>query len=67
MIPAFSTGSLYPMEPEKAVLAACDAGFRTLEVFVNCEYEWSDEYIDLFLALLEERGMRVTSIHPYQS
>ncbi len=67
MIPAFSTGSLYPMEPEKAALAAYDAGFRTLEVFVNCEYEWSDEYIDLFLALLEERGMRVTSVHPYQS
>ena len=67
MITAFSTGSLYPMEPEKAVLAAHDAGFRTLEIFVNCEYEWSDEYIDLFRALLEEREMRVTSIHPYQS
>ncbi|MBR5742820.1 MAG: sugar phosphate isomerase/epimerase, partial [Clostridia bacterium] len=34
---------------------------------VNCEYEWSDDYIDLFRALLEEREMRVASIHPYQS
>lgn len=67
MISAFSTGSLYPTEPEKAVLAACDAGFRTLEIFVNCEYEWSDEYISHLRALLEERGMQVTSIHPYQS
>ena len=67
MISAFSTGSLYPMEPEKAVLAAFDAGFRTLEIFVNCEYEWSDEYISRLRVLLEERGMQITSIHPYQS
>ena len=35
---AFSTASLYPMEPEKAALAAFEAGYRDLEFFVNCEY-----------------------------
>ncbi|MBE7000937.1 MAG: sugar phosphate isomerase/epimerase, partial [Ruminococcaceae bacterium] len=61
----FSTASLYPMEPEKAALVAYDTGFRDLEVFVNCEYEQSQAYIDLLRRLLEEREMRVHSFHPY--
>ena len=64
---ALSTGSLYPMTPEDAALTAYEAGFRAIEIFVNCEYEWSDDYIDRMRALLEERGMYVHSIHPYLS
>lgn len=64
---AFSTASLYPMEPEKAALVAFDAGYRDLEVFVNCEYEQSEEYIDLLCRLLAEREMRIGSFHPYMA
>ncbi|MBR6762308.1 MAG: sugar phosphate isomerase/epimerase [Clostridia bacterium] len=64
---AFSTASLYPMEPEKAALAAFDAGYRDLEIFVNCEYEQTEEYIDLLNRLLDERGMRIHSFHPYMA
>ena len=67
MFTAFSTGSLFPLEPEKAAIVAADAGYKDIEVFVNCDYEQSDEYIDLFLPLLEERGMKVNSFHPYLS
>ncbi|MBR5867947.1 MAG: sugar phosphate isomerase/epimerase, partial [Clostridia bacterium] len=64
---AFSTASLYPMEPEKAALAAFEAGYRDLEIFVNCEYEQSEEYIDLLNCLLAERGMQIRSFHPYMA
>lgn len=67
MYTAFSTGSLFPLEPEKAAIVASDAGYKEIELFVNCDYEQSDDYIDLFLPLLEERGMKVHSFHPYLS
>ena len=67
MYTSFSTGSLFPLEPEKAAIVASDAGYRHIELFINCDYEQSDDYIDLFLPLLEEKGLKVGSFHPYLS
>jgi len=55
------------MEPEKGAMEALNCGYRHLELFLNCEYEFSDEYTDLFRHLAEEKNFHIGSVHPFTS
>lgn len=67
MYSSFSTASLFPMEVEKAVHAAVEIGYKHLELFINSEYEFSDEFIFKIRNYLDPRDVVIDSIHPYLS
>ena len=67
MYSSFSTASLFPMEVENAVHIAVEIGYKHLELFINSEYEFSDEFIFKIRNYLDPRGVIVDSIHPYLS
>lgn len=62
-----STGSFYPMEPEKAIIEVSKTNAKTIEIFFNCEYELSKEYLRDLKKLIEYYGLSVISVHPYTS
>ena len=62
-----SSAVFYPMEVEKSVSRIIDLGFKKCEVFINCECEYSDSFIDDIRARLDAGGVEVVSMHPYTS
>lgn len=64
---AISTACLYPLETEKSLAALLKLGFRQFEVFVNCESEFSDEFISLLTSMLKPYDAHVCSMHLYTS
>ncbi|MBQ9986277.1 MAG: sugar phosphate isomerase/epimerase [Oscillospiraceae bacterium] len=60
-----SSAVFYPLESEKAIEKALRLGFDTFEFFFNCDYEISEEFIELIKEKLDRAGARVLSIHPY--
>lgn len=60
-----STGCLYPMLVEESIEILADNGFDLFELFLNCEYEFSDEYVDIINEITARRNVRLKSIHFY--
>lgn len=49
------------------MLSVAQLGVGCTEVFVNTDSEFSTAYIEALAALIADRGVRVTSVHPYSS
>lgn len=62
-----SSAVFYPMETEKAIDKIIELGFKKAELFLNCESEYEDEYIDEIKACMDAAGVEVVSVHPYTS
>ena len=62
-----STACFYPLETEKALSKLILMGFKTFEVFINTESEYSSEYIKKMRSMLEEFGANVFSFHFHTS
>ncbi|MGE4549381.1 MAG: sugar phosphate isomerase/epimerase family protein [Intestinibacillus sp.] len=62
-----STACFYPEPLEQAVQEVAQLGVRNTEVFVNTESEFKLDFIEALYALLSQKGLRVTSVHPYSS
>lgn len=62
-----STANLYPMRTEEAFKALLDAGFRTVEVFINTESEATAEFAEEIREMAEAYGAHIPSVHSYNS
>lgn len=55
----------YPEPPETFIKTICSLGVKNIELFVNCEYETSPEYIKEIKAILDGEGAKCVSMHPF--
>lgn len=62
-----STASLYPLETEKALEAVAKSGADCTEIFFNCKYELTEDFVKLLCKIKNEYGIRISSIHPTMS
>lgn len=62
-----STACLYPLETERSLEILLKQGFRTFEIFANCQSELTDNYINRILNQLKEYGAEIYSFHPFTS
>lgn len=62
-----SSAVFYPVETEKAIDKIIDLGFKKVELFLNCEREYEDAFIDLIKPKLDSAQVEVVSVHPYTS
>ncbi len=60
-----STGCVYPMLVEEAIEKLSDCGFNVFELFLNCDYEFSDEYADIINKITVQKNVKIKSIHFY--
>ena len=60
-----SSAVFYPQESEKAFDRALALGFDTFEFFFNCDYEISDEFVDIIKAKCVASSADIISLHPY--
>lgn len=60
-----STACLYPMVLEKAFLSLAQAGVKTTEIFVNSHCELTGTFKNEMLAIQNEYGIEVVSVHPF--
>ncbi len=64
---AISSAVFYPEQTEEALKRAIELGFRKFEIFFNCDYEISGEYVKKLSEILSPVGAEVISVHPYTS
>ena len=62
-----STANLYPMRTEEAFKTLLQAGFRTIEVFINTESEATAEFAAEIREMADSFGARIPSVHSYNS
>ncbi len=62
-----SSAVFYPMETEIAVDKIIQLGFKKVELFLNCESEYEDAFINSVKEKLDAAQVQVVSIHPYTS
>ncbi|HOB37226.1 MAG TPA: sugar phosphate isomerase/epimerase [Candidatus Avimonas sp.] len=62
-----STANLYPMRTEDAFKALLEAGFRTIEVFLNTESEATAEFAAKLKRMAGDYGARIPALHSYNS
>ena len=62
-----STSCFYPMETEKALKTALDAGISHFEVHFSTFSELSDSYLKEMRKMLRSYGAKVHSVHPFYS
>ncbi len=62
-----STSCFYPMETEKALLTLAESGVKTAEIFFNSHSEITGSVIREIMAIKENYGITVNSVHPYLS
>lgn len=62
-----SSACLFPLDTIQSVQACADAGFGLQEIFINTDSELSGEYFARLKKTVAERGIRITSIHPFTS
>lgn len=62
-----STACLYPQLTEKCLDKLLNMGFRTFEVFVNAESEFSHSFMRELKKRADAFGATFTSVHPYTS
>lgn len=64
---AISTACLYPLETEKSLKILLEQGFRNFEFFLNCESEFSDEFLSMLTSMLDAYNAKVCSVHLFMS
>lgn len=62
-----STACFYPEPLEDAVERIARLGLRTIEIFFNTESEFREPYYSELRQMVEERGLKVVSVHPFTS
>lgn len=62
-----STASLYPLETEKAFEMIAKSGADCTEIFFNCKYELTKDFVEILRGIKNEYGIKVSSIHPTMS
>jgi sugar phosphate isomerase/epimerase len=62
-----STACFFPLETEKALSKLILMGFKTFEVFINTESEYSSEYIKKMRSQLENNNANAYSFHFHTS
>jgi sugar phosphate isomerase/epimerase len=62
-----STANLYPMQTEDALKILLEAGFRTIEVFINTESEAMAEFARELKKRADDYGACIRSLHSYNS
>ena len=62
-----STSNFYPEQPETALKQILDAGFRTVEIFLNAPSELKPSFVDDLKRQCDDAGARVAAIHPFSS
>ncbi len=62
-----SSAVFYPELLENSIDKIAELGFKKIEVFFNCDYEISDEYLKALSRKLREAQIEVVSVHPHTS
>ncbi len=62
-----SSACLFPLETIRAVEECADAGFGIEEIFINTDSELTGPYFRKLKRTVRERGIKVTSVHPFTS
>lgn len=62
-----STASFYPLETEEALEQLGKAGVKYTEIFFNALSELKPAFIDILEDILDNYGIKVTSVHPTMS
>ncbi len=62
-----SSAVFYPMLVEESILKIAELGFKKIELFFNCDYEMSKDYLSELSRSLSASGIEVVSVHPYTS
>ena len=62
-----STSCLYPMHTEQAFETIAKTGVELTEIFFNANCELQPEFIKKLLAIKQEYGITVSSVHPTMS
>ena len=62
-----STACMYPVETEKALLALCEAGMDTFEIFFNADCEMRGAIYNEIKSITERYSLNILSVHPYTS
>ena len=62
-----STGCLYPMLTEQAIETLLSLGFDTLEIFFNSFSELEADNLDRLRYMLDRKGAKAVSLHPFTS
>lgn len=58
-----SSACFYPLETEKSLIRAGEAGAKTVEVFMNAHSEFLPEYLKELAKIRDNYGMKIASVH----
>lgn len=58
-----SSACFYPLETEKSIVRACEAGAETIEIFMNADSEFDPEFVRKMSEICRSYGTRVASVH----
>ncbi len=58
-----SSACFYPLETEKAIVRAGEAGAKTIEIFMNADSEFDSDFVKNMADVCKSYGMRVASVH----
>ncbi len=67
MAVGISTACFYPLETELALVKTGELGADCVEIFINSPHELDKAYIDRFMEIQKQYGLRVKSFHTYAS
>lgn len=62
-----SSACFYPLETEKSFKKACETGASTVEIFMNADSEFEQDYLKEIKAVQEYYGVHVPSVHTMAS
>lgn len=58
-----SSACFYPLETEKSIVRACEAGAKTIEIFMNAHSEFEPDFVRGMAEICRSYGVRVASVH----
>ena len=58
-----SSACFYPLETEKSIIRAGEAGAKTIEVFMNADSEFEPDFVKNMADICNSYGMKVASVH----
>ena len=67
MAVGISTACFYPLETEVSLARTGELGADCVEIFINSPHELDKAYIDRFMEIQKQYGLRVKSFHTYAS
>ena len=62
-----SSACFYPLETEEALVRTANLGVNTVEVFMNADSEFQDDYLNKLKAIKDEYKLNVASVHTMAS